>query len=90
MIIESDLEFMSDRDSPKLAKWPFLFEVVEWSEQLRSVTSAWLGTVSCSVQTQLCTSGCKSEIAGIISPPRGLLLSELLVHMTNFYNVFEG
>ena len=35
---QSDLECVSDVDSPKLATRPFLFEVVEWSEQLRSVT----------------------------------------------------
>ena len=37
------------------------FEVVEWSEQLRSVTSVWLGAVRRSVQVRLCTSGCMSE-----------------------------
>ena len=37
------------------------FEVVEWSEQLRSVTSAWLGAVRRSVQIRLCTSEYKSE-----------------------------
>ena len=37
------------------------FEVVEWSEQLRSVISVWLGAVRRSVQVRLCTSGCKSE-----------------------------
>ena len=43
------------------------FEVVEWSEQLRPVTSVWLGAVLRSVQVRLCTSGCKSEkMFGII------------------------
>ena len=43
------------------------FEVVEWSEQLRSVISAWLGAVRRSVQVWLCTSRCKSEkMFGII------------------------
>ena len=43
------------------------FEVVEWSEQLRSVSSAWLGAVRRSVQIRLCISGCKSEkMFGII------------------------
>ena len=56
------------------------FEVVEWFEQLRSVTSAWLGAVRRSVQVRLCTSGCKSEkMFGIISPPRDLLLSIVLI-----------
>ena len=56
------------------------FEVVEWSEQLRSVTSAWLGAVRRSVQVRLCTSGCKSEkMFGVISPPRDLLLSILFI-----------
>ena len=51
------------------------FEVVEWSEQLRSVTSAWLGAVRRSVRIRLCTSGCKSEkMFGNMSPPRDLLL----------------
>ena len=67
---------MSDGDSPKLATRPFLYEVVELSEQLRSVTSAWLGAVRRSVQVPLCTSGCKSEkMFGVISPPHDLLLS---------------
>ena len=52
------------------------FEVIEWSEQLRSVTSIWLGAVRRSVQVRLCTSGCKSEkLFGIISPPRDLFSS---------------
>ena len=40
--------------------------MVEWSEQLRSVTSVWLGAVRRSVQIRLCTSECKSELFGII------------------------
>ena len=49
-------------------------EVVEWSEQLRSVISVWLGAVRRSVQVLLCTSGCMSEkMFGVISPPRDLL-----------------
>ena len=36
------------------------FEVVEWSEQSRPVTSVWLGAIRRSVQVRLCTSGCKS------------------------------
>ena len=55
-------------------------EVVEWSEQLRSVTSAWLGAVRRSAQVRLRTSGCKSDkMFGIISPPRDLLLSIIIV-----------
>ena len=43
------------------------FEVVEWSEQLRSVISAWPDAVRRSVQVRLCTSGCKIEkMFGII------------------------
>ena len=38
--------------------------MVAWSEQLRSVISAWLGAVRRSVQVRLCTSGCKSEMFG--------------------------
>ena len=34
-------------------------EVVEWSEQLRSVTSVWPGTVRHRVQIRLCTSRCR-------------------------------
>ena len=52
---------MSDGESPKFASRPFLFEVVEWSVQLRLVTSAWLGSVRRSVQVRLCTSGCMSD-----------------------------
>ena len=36
-------------------------EVLAWSEQLRSVTSVWLGAARRSIQVRLCTSGCKSE-----------------------------
>ena len=56
------------------------FEVVEWSEQLRSVTSVWLGAVRLSVQIRLCTGGWKSEkMFGVISPPRDLLPSIVLI-----------
>ena len=56
------------------------FEVVEWSEQLRPVTSVWLGAVRRSVQVRLCTSRCKSEkMFGVISPPRDLLPSIVLI-----------
>ena len=56
------------------------FEVVEWSEQLRSVTSAWLGAVRRSFQVRLCTSGCTFEKTfGIISSPRDLLLSIIII-----------
>ena len=49
--------------------------MVRWSEQLRSVTSAWLGAVRRSVPIRLCTSLFKSErMFGVISPPRDLLL----------------
>ena len=55
-------------------------EVVEWSEQLRPVTSIWLGAVRRSVQVRLCTSGCKSEkMFGVISPPRDLLPSIIII-----------
>ena len=44
------------------------FEVVEWSEQLRSGISVWLGAVRCSVQVRL--SRCVSEeMFGVISSP---------------------
>ena len=42
-MVESDLECVSDEDSPKLRDAAISLEVVEWSEQLRSVTSVWLG-----------------------------------------------
>ena len=55
-------------------------EVVEWSGQLRSVTSVWLGAVRRSVQVRLCTSGCKSEKMFFnISPLRDLLPSIVLI-----------
>ena len=58
------------------------FEVVEWSEQFKSVISVWLGAVRRSVQVQLCTSGCMSEkkMFGVISPPRDLLPSIVLLN----------
>ena len=41
--------------------------MVGWSEQLRSVTFAWLGAVRRSVRIRLCTTGCISEkMLGII------------------------
>ena len=55
-------------------------EVVEWAEQLRSVTSVWLGAVRLRVQVRLCTSWCKSEkMFGVLSPPRDLLPSIVLI-----------
>ena len=79
------------------------FEVVEWSEQLRSVTPVWLGAARLSVQVRLCTSGCKNEkMFGNISPPRDLLPSIVLIksrpfslavvllsslHLSNFFRV---
>ena len=57
------------------------FEVFEWSEQLRPVTSVRLGAVCRSVQVRLCTSECKSEkIFGVISPPRDLLPTIVLIN----------
>ena len=54
--------------------------MVEWSEQLRPVTSVWLGAVRRSVPVLLCTSGCKSEkLFGVISPPRDLLPSIIMI-----------
>ena len=65
------------------------FEVVEWSEQLRSVTSAWLGAVRRRVQVRLCTSGCMSEkMFGVISPPRDLLPSIVLIKSQPSLTVF--
>ena len=65
------------------------FEVVEWSEQLRPVTSVWLGAVRRSVQVRLCTSGCKSEkMFGVISPPRDLLPSIVLIKSQPSLTVF--
>ena len=65
------------------------FEVVEWSEQLRSVTSTWLGAVRRSVQVRLCTSGCKSEkMFGVISTPRDLLLTIVLIKSRPSLTVF--
>ena len=61
------------------------FEVVEWSEQLRPVTSVWLGAVRRSVQVRLSTSGCKSEkMFGVISPPRDLLSSIIIIVNIHF------
>ena len=68
---------------------PFHFEVVEWSEQLRSVTSVWLGAVRRSVQVRLCTSEGKSEkVFGIIFPPRHLLPLIVLIKSQPSLTVF--
>ena len=65
------------------------FEVVEWSEQLRQVTSVWLGAVRRSVQVRLCTSGCKNEkMFGVVSPPRDLLPSIVLIKSQPSLTVF--
>ena len=65
------------------------FEVVEWSEQLRPVTSVWLGAVRRSVQVRLCTSGCLSEkMFGVISPRRDLLPSIVLIKFQPSLTVF--
>ena len=70
---------MSDGDS-KARHATISFEVVEWSEQLRSVTSVWLGGVRRSVQVQL-TSRCKSEkMFGVI-----IILLLILIIITFFY-----
>ena len=67
----------------------YINEVVEWSEQLRSVTSAWLGDARRSVQVRLCTSGCKSEKKfGVVSPPRDLLPSIVLIKSQPSLTVF--
>ena len=65
--------------------------VVEWSEQLRSVTSAWLGAVRRSVRIRLCTSGFKSEkIFGNISLPHDLLLSKIFSDGGPSSSIFEA
>ena len=87
--MESDLDCVSDGDSPKLATRQLLFEVVEWSEQLRSVTSVWQGAARRSVQVQLCTCGCKGEKTfGHISTPRDLLPSIVLIKSRPSLTVF--
>ena len=49
-------------------------EVVEWSEQLRSVTSVWLGAARRSVSSPtLHQRVYEREMFGVISPPRDLL-----------------
>ena len=63
----------------------FFFEVVEWYEQLRSVTSAWLGAVRRSVQIRLWASGRNSEkMFGVLSSPRDWLLSIESIHQRRF------
>ena len=60
------------------------FEVVEWCEQLRPVTSVWLGAVRQSVQVRLCTSGCTSEkMFGVISTRVIYFLRKLIVSLAN-------
>ena len=45
------------------------FQLVEWSEQLRPVTSVWLGTIrhGCKSGSAL-SSGCKRKLFGTVSP----------------------
>ena len=56
------------------------FTVVEWSEQLKLLTSVWLGAVRRRVQIRLCTSGCegKSKKTLVHISPQDLLL--LIAH----------
>ena len=55
--MESDPESVSDGYAPKLTTRPFLFEVVKRSEQLRSVISVWLGTVTVGFESYSAPSG---------------------------------
>ena len=65
------------------------FEVVEWSEKLRPVTSVWLGAVRRSVKVRLCTSGCMSEkMFGVIFPPGDLLPLIVLIKSQPSLTVF--
>ena len=43
--------------SPKLATRHVFFEVVEWSEQLRSVTSVWLGAAAAAFKSDSAPAG---------------------------------
>ena len=52
---------MSDGESPKLVARPFLYEVVEWSEQLRSVVSAWLGAAAVGFESDSAPAGEERE-----------------------------
>ena len=65
-----------------MAAWRALvsLHVTRIQDPTLSVISAWLGAVRRSVQVRLCTSGCKSEkMFGVISPPRDLLLSIIII-----------
>ena len=70
----------------------FTVEVVEWSEPLRSVISAWLGAVRRRFQIRLWTGGCSEKMFGVISPPRDLLLSitYILILILTFSGPFIG
>ena len=48
---------MSDGDSPKFTTRHFFFEVVEWSEQLRSVTPVWLGAAAAAFKSDSAPAG---------------------------------
>ena len=61
------------------------FEVVEWSEQLRSVTSAWLGAVVVAFKSESAPAGVRvRKKFGVISPPRDLLPSIVLILSPTF------
>ena len=66
------------REGPTKARQAAIsLEVVVWSEQFRSVTSAWLGAVRRSARVRLCASGCKSESDLFGKLPRLLCLGIL-------------
>ena len=48
--------------------------MVEWSEQLRSVTSVWLGAPAAAFKSDSAPAGVRArKMFGVISPPRDLL-----------------
>ena len=58
-----------------------IIEVVEWSEHLRSVTSVWLGPARRSVSNPTLHQRVyeREKVFGVISPPRDLLPSIIII-----------
>ena len=56
-------------EAPCLATRPLFFQLAEWSEQLRPVTSVWLGAVRRRFKSGAAlSSGCQRNMFGFVSP----------------------
>ena len=74
--------YFTKKDSMRL-------EVVEWSEQLRSVTSVSLGAAAAAFKSDSAPAGVRArKMFGNISPPRDLLPSIIIIIIFIFIYLF--